>query len=313
MEDAARQLPGVTAVESWGTSSAVRQRPDGSESNRFPVFGVQENSEIVAPILQAGRWLQPDDRYAVVINATVADDERDLVVGDTIVLEMAGREQPWTVVGIVSSDAQGPKIFMNKSVFGYETRTLGKSNLLNVVNDQHDEANQNLMESRLLKHFETQGYDVRNTRTSSTVNAQNGLMFTMIIGFLILMAVMLGAVGSLGLSTTMGINMTERIREIGVLRAIGASNSAILKIVLLEGLVIAALSWFFGFLISFPLAQWMSAQIGIALLDMPLSYTYSFNAAIIWFVALILLAIAASLGPARDAVRLTIREVLAYE
>ena len=43
------------------------------------------------------------------------------------------------------------------------------------------------------------------------------------------------------------------------------------------------------------------------------SYTYSWWAAGVWFVALLGLAIAASLGPARGAVRLTIREVLAYE
>ncbi len=107
--------------------------------------------------------------------------------------------------------------------------------------------------------------------------------------------------------------MLERIREIGVLRAIGASNGAIRRIVLLEGLVIATLSWIIGFALSFPVAQVMSEQIGVALLDMPLSYTYSWWAAGVWFVALLGLAIAASLGPARGAVRLTIREVLAYE
>ena len=80
-------------------------------------------------------------------------------------------------------------------------------------------------------------------------------MFDVIIGFLILMAVLLGGVGSLGLSTTMGINMMERIREIGVLRAIGASNGAILRIVLLEGLVIAMVSWLIGFVLSFPAAR----------------------------------------------------------
>jgi putative ABC transport system permease protein len=111
----------------------------------------------------------------------------------------------------------------------------------------------------------------------------------------------------------MGINMLERIREIGVLRAIGASNGAIRRIVLLEGLVIATLSWIIGFALSFPVAQVMSEQIGVALLDTPLSFTYALPAAIAWFFVLLGLAVVASLGPARGAVRLTIREVLAYE
>ena len=134
-----------------------------------------------------------------------------------------------------------------------------------------------------------------------------------IIGFLVLMASLLGAVGTLGLSTTMSINMTERVREIGVMRAIGASNRAIRRVVLVEGIAIALLSWAMGFVLSFPAARLISAQIGIALLDMPLSYTYSMGAAVFWLGVLLLLAVVASLGPAQRAVRLTVREVLAYE
>ncbi len=45
----------------------------------------------------------------------------------------------------------------------------------------------------------------------------------------------------------------------------------------------------------------------------PLDFHYSFGAAILWFFVLQMVAVVASLGPARNAVRLTIREVLAYE
>jgi putative ABC transport system permease protein len=313
LEAAAFDLPDVTAVESWGIGSATRLRPDDSESNRYQVYGLPEKTQMVKPIVHSGRWLRPGDEYAVVINATVADEERDIEVGDTITLDMAGHELPWTVVGIVGMDAQGAKLYMNYDVFGHETRMLGKANSLQVVTGQHDQVSQADMETALLRHFEQKGMDVRGTKTTQTLNSQNGLMFDTIIGFLILMAVLLGAVGSLGLSTTMGINMMERIREIGVLRAIGASNGAIRRIVLLEGLVIASLSWLIGFVLSFPAAKFMSSQIGVALLDMPLTYTYSYGAAAAWFFVLLGLAVVASLGPAASAVKLTIREVLAYE
>jgi putative ABC transport system permease protein len=243
----------------------------------------------------------------------VAQDEPDVQVGDTIVLKMNDRERTWQVVGIVGADAQGPKIYMNRTVFGYENRIPNRANSVQVLTEAHDLLGQKTMESTLLRHFEKLGYAVLTTRTTQTLNSQNGLMFDIIVGFLILNAVLLGLVGSLGLSTTMGINMLERIREIGVLRAIGASNGAIRRIVLLEGLVIATLSWLIGFALSYPVAQVMSEQIGVALLDTPLSFTYALPAAIIWFFVLLLLAVAASLGPARNAVRLTIREVLAYE
>lgn len=304
---------GVVGVESWSLGGATRVRPDGAESNRYQVVALPETSTMVDPIVQAGRWLSPEDEYAVVLNASVVQEEPDVRVGDLITLKMNDREREWQVVGIVGSDAQGPKLYMNQGVFGYENRSPGRANSVQVITAAHDLLGQKTMESLLLQHFEQSGYAVRTTRTTQTLNAQNGLMFDVIVGFLILNAVLLGLVGSLGLSTTMGINMLERIREIGVLRAIGASNGAIRRIVLLEGLVIATLSWVIGFALSYPVAQVMSEQIGVALLDTPLSFTYALPAAIAWFFVLLALAVAASLGPARNAVRLTIREVLAYE
>ena len=313
LESAARAVSGVQHVESWSTGGATRMRPDGTESNRYTIIGLPEDSTMVDPIMQEGRWLRSDDEYAVVINATVAKDELDVAVGDRILLKMGERERLWEVVGIVGTDAQGAKIFMNQNVFGYENRLPGRANSLQLITDVHDPIGQKNMESVLLQYFEKNGFDVRSTRTSQTLNAQNALMFDTIVGFLILNAVLLGAVGSLGLSTTMGINMLERIREIGVLRAIGASNGAIRRIVLLEGVVIATLSWLLGFVLSFPVPRVMSEQIGVALLDTPLSFTYAMPAAIAWFFVMLALAVVASLGPARGAVRLTIREVLSYE
>jgi putative ABC transport system permease protein len=311
LESVALARPEVVAAESWASTGATRVRPDGVRSNRYQVIGLPESTRMVTPVVQAGRWLTPDDSDAVVINATVADDERDLRPGDTLTLDMAGHERPYTVVGIVSTDAQGAKIFMNMRPFGEATHMTGKATTVQVVSN--DPAAQEELAQHLLNDFESEGLDVYTTQTRQTINSRNELMFDVIIGFLILMAGLLGGVGTLGLSTTMSLNMIERIREIGVMRAIGASNRAIRGIVLLEGLVIAGLSWGLGFLLSFPTARLMSAQIGIALLDMPLTYTYSMHAAFFWLGLLLVLAVVASLGPAEQAVRLTVREVLAYE
>ena len=311
IEAVARARPDVLAVESWGTAGAARVRPDGTKSNRYQVIGLPEGSRMVTPVVQAGRWLEPDDGDAVVINATIADEERDVHPGDTITLDMAGHERPYTVIGIVTTDAQGAKLYMNLRPFGEASHTVGKAATVQVVS--RNPAGQDDLAQALLRDFETEGLDVYTTQTGQTINSRNQLMFDTIIGFLILMASLLGAVGTLGLSTTMSLNMAERIREIGVLRAVGASNRAIRRIVLLEGLVIALLSWGLGFLLSFPTARFMSDQIGVALLDMPLAYTYSAGAAIFWLGLMVTLAVVASLGPAEQAVRLTVREVLAYE
>jgi putative ABC transport system permease protein len=62
----------------------------------------------------------------------------------------------------------------------------------------------------------------------------NELLFTVVVAFLILMALLLAAVGGLGLATTMSINMLERVREIGVLRSTGMTRGQLWRLSLLE-------------------------------------------------------------------------------
>ena len=169
------------------------------------------------------------------------------------------------------------------------------------------------MAARLQEHLDAVGLKVDSTQTAQVTQHENELLFTVVVSFLILMALLLAAVGGLGLTTTMSINMMERVREVGVLRAIGASNASVRRIVLAEGMAMAVISWGIGTVLSFFLSPVFSEQLGIALIKIPLRYHYSAGAAIIWFFILLAIAVAASLGPARDAVRLTVREVLAYE
>ena len=53
--------------------------------------------------------------------------------------------------------------------------------------------------------------------------------------------------------------------------------------------------------------------VGVLLFQTPLSYTFSFAGALSWLALVLLIAGLASALPARGAVRLTVRDVLAYE
>ena len=140
-----------------------------------------------------------------------------------------------------------------------------------------------------------------------------GSIFDVIIVFLLLMAVLLGVVGGLGLMGTMSINVLERTREIGVMRAIGASNGSILRIVLLEGAVIGLISWIIGGLVAYPAGAFLTNTLGQVLLQSKPTYIFSLGGAILWLVIVLLLALLASFLPARRASSLTVREVLSYE
>ncbi|MGB9633801.1 MAG: ABC transporter permease, partial [Chloroflexaceae bacterium] len=137
--------------------------------------------------------------------------------------------------------------------------------------------------------------------------------FNLISVVLSILALLIGLVGGLGLAGTMSINVLERTREIGIMRAIGASDGAIQRIIASESVVIALLAWLVGTLLSMPLSYAMCYGFGKSLLNIPLRWVYALPAVGAWLVAALLIAVAASLLPARTATRLTVREVLAYE
>jgi len=137
--------------------------------------------------------------------------------------------------------------------------------------------------------------------------------FNVILLLLLLMAVVLAVVGAFGLAGTMSINVMERTREIGVLRAVGATGRAVRGIVISEGMLIGLLSWVLGVMLAVPVSRVLSNAVGEAFLRAPLSYAFSLAGAFGWLAGLTLLAVVASALPARRAARLSVREALAYE
>ena len=97
------------------------------------------------------------------------------------------------------------------------------------------------------------------------------------------------------------------------MRAIGASNNSVLRIVLVEGLIIGLISWAIGGLIALPASRFLTMTVGMVLLQAAPSYIFSVGGAILWLIIVLALAFMASYLPARHASQLTVREVLSYE
>jgi putative ABC transport system permease protein len=125
--------------------------------------------------------------------------------------------------------------------------------------------------------------------------------------------VLLAVVGGLGLMGTMSINVLERTREIGVMRAIGATDGAVLRIVMFEGILIGMLSWLIGALVAFPVSKLMNEGVGVAFQAPGLSFTFSTQGVLLWLTIVVVLAGLASFLPAWNATRVTVRDVLSYE
>jgi putative ABC transport system permease protein len=165
----------------------------------------------------------------------------------------------------------------------------------------------------LEEHFEHVGMDVGATAKVEEEMAEVEALFEVIVVLLLIMAFLLAVIGGLGLMGTMSINVLERTREIGVMRAIGASNKSVRRIFIVEGIIIGVISWLVGAVVAMPISKVLSDLIGAQFLSAPLNYTFSVAGVIIWLVLVIVLATVASFLPAWNASRITVREVLAYE
>ncbi|MEM7127280.1 MAG: ABC transporter permease [Chloroflexota bacterium] len=307
------RITGVESVEGWRTASAYRIRPDGSQSVQFNVIAPPADTELVTPTLMEGRWLHPTDQNAIVINTELVGLEPGIQVGDEILLNVAENKSTWRVVGVVTSQLYGPLIYTH---FDDLTNVIGGSQLatrlaINTTNDEGHSQNQILKELR--NHFDQYGLQISSAQTAEDERARLDAQFEILLIALAVMVVLLAVVGLLGLVGTLSINILERWREIGIMRAIGASNGSLLKMIMAESLVIGAISGVIAtggaFLISRPLSD----AIGYAFARGPLQYAFPASSIGLWFIVVELLAMLASLIPIRSALQISVRQTLTYE
>ena len=314
VEREALAISGIVRVESFGFSPSVRRlRADDSESMGFNLIGMSPDSDMLKLNIAEGRWLLPEDDNAAVINADLLSEEPDLEVGDAVVFKIEGREETLRIVGIAEEIMAAPTVYVNESFFTrVAVRETGRTRGLWVTAAQRGETYETEVAKQLETQFASANLGIFMLDTLSERRSFIAFHIEILTTALLIMTFLLAVVGGLGLTGTMSINIMERTREIGVMRAIGASNKAIKRLIMTEGAFIGLLSWVAATLVGVPAGR-MFTQAVASLLEMRVTYVFSVGSVFLWLALGLGLAALASLAPARTATRLTVREVLAYE
>ena len=154
---------------------------------------------------------------------------------------------------------------------------------------------------------------VLRAETADSVRDGYRAQFNNLVVLLMALAGLTALVGGLGLANTMALNVLERSRELGVLRAMGAGRVLLRRLVLAEGLAVALISAVLAVVLAMPLTAALDRVMGNSLLGSPLAFAFSPAAALGWLGLVLVIGLVACWVPAEAAARMTIRAALAYE
>ena len=271
--------------------------------------------------LSMGRWLKETDlqnrSYVCVLNETAAEDLIGYVdcVGQTLTL--GGVE--FTVVGVLQSDEDSLTSMLTA---GTKIAYIPYSSLIRLMDSVSpdvtsfyvaapeggtvDEA-EKIMDRILLNRFE----EDEDAYSLSTSNVLEEAMSTITSTLSILLggiAAISLVVGGIGIMNIMMVSVTERTREIGIRKAIGASRGTILTQFLMEAVVLCMMGCGLGIFLSWAILQILSAVVA----STGIVFTLNVGVVLIAVVFCFFIGILFGLYPANKAAKMKPIDALHY-
>jgi len=209
--------------------------------------------EMTTSELESGRLLGPSDYNVVVVGSRVAKDtfKQPLTLNRMITLE----EKAFKVVGILKESGgfggDDNKIIMPIKAARDTLEDVGSDEFdsitLKVANTDDvdqimEDADKKLMISR---HLTERGKDFSIRSAKSTQETMSDITQTMTL-FLGAIAAVSLLVGAVGIANTMFTSVLEKTKEIGIMKSIGAKNSDIMMIFLLNSAIVGLVGGLLG-------------------------------------------------------------------
>lgn len=315
-------VSGVRNVEAFDDEAAALRRGDGlTITKTFPDGGhgslslnaVPANSTFVSPNVIAGHWLTTTDLPGTVINNQALSFFPGAKIGDLLDVTVRGRPVRLRLAGIVREHLAGATIYLTSEEYSQEFGHAGLTGGVRLDLDDKSEDSEIKVMAAIERSLEEDGVKVvGSTSRSQLGRALAGHLFILIF-ILVVMSILMALVGIFGLGSAMATSVLERRRELAVLRAIGASNAAVVLTVICEGVFIGFLSVIAAAVLSVPVTMLIANFVGSAMLGPWQGVVVSATGIPIWLAVVLLCATLASGYPARRASTVTIREALAYQ
>lgn len=303
------------------TSDSLTGSANG-ESGNFTVYGTTPDYyEIQGLQLAMGRFLKESDMknqtYACVINETAAEELIGYVdcVGQAITLSGV----KYTIVGVLQDDENNlTSVFSSGNLVAYisyasllRLSTSVTSDItsfyISAAEGTTVEAVEKTITQILMERFD-QDEDAFEVSTQDALEDTMSSITSMLTIMLGGIATISLVVGGIGIMNIMMVTVTERTREIGIRKAIGATRGTILTQFLMEAVVLCMMGCCLGIFLSWAILQIVNTV--VTSLDM--RFTLNMPVVIIAVVFCFLIGIVFGLYPANKAAKMKPIDALHY-
>lgn len=266
----AQEEPGLGIMAPY-TTSTLTGRANG-ETGSVTVYGTTaEYYTIQNQQLAMGRFLKPSDvennAYVCVLNETAAEELMGYVdcVGEAVSLNNV----PFTIVGVLASDEDTLTGVLTSGMLvayvPYPTLVRVSTTAVNDITTFYIAAPEGgtvegaeaVMKDLLMERFEEDKDAFDLSSQNMLEEAMNNItsVLTILLGGIAAISLV---VGGIGIMNIMMVTVTERTREIGIRKAIGASRGTILTQFLIEAVVLCMMGCALGIFLSWAILQIVS-------------------------------------------------------
>ena len=306
-------LDSIRSVEGIEVATSLRLASSQADGFTLQLIGLEPSiySQIAGLDFSKGK---PDEAFealdngkSIIINGVFATDI-GAEVGDKLTLVTPHGEQVYTVSGI-AFDYLNAKIstgYISQKNLSVDFDS--ESDILILVNQlpKADTAKVSAGLKEVVKE-----YPAFSLIDSNEFKRQQMEMFESLMSVFYLMVFMMAIPGLIAMANTMSINVIERTREIGLLRAVGSTREQISRIIFSESLLLSSLGIVMGIVVGLFMSYLLVKA--ISFIGFTIDFYFPISGILTTIVVGLAFGVIAALVPARQASRTVIVEAIQFE
>lgn len=253
-----RDVPGTGSVVPFSFVADAAKRDDSTYKQGVVIGTGADLPAVLGQKLQYGTFFEDDEpqRNAAVIGPRVAEQ----LFGENVPIGkyLTVRGKPFIVRGIFEEFATSPlapNTDFNAAIFiQYDVgkELTGDSDIYQILVQPSDTSNQQQLAERItaaLRESHADQEDFTVLQQEDRLEEANEVL-TIVTGFVASVAAISLIVGGIGILNIMLVSVTERTHEIGIRKAIGATNGQILNQFLTEAVILSGTGGIIGIISS---------------------------------------------------------------